>query len=353
VAGCAAEPPAERQFAVRDEVSQLDVAKHQEQIRGFLWEYFGSPAEPRLKVPGGNGDAGGEGSAIVLVDKIDPLQLRHGRDVYQRRCAGCHGISGDGNGPAAEFLNPRPRDYRQGKYKFTSTPRGAKPRRQDLVRTIRRGAKGTSMPAFRWMSDEDLRAVIDYVIMLSHRGEMELQLIREARDELFEEDDFDSQIVAQFATVISRSWDEAPARVVMPVTPPVPFDEPSVLKGKVAFLTKGCAKCHGTDGRGYTQENVGKDDWGNVVKAADLSSGMLHGGRRPVDVYRRIYLGINGTPMPAFNLALQDEPETVWHLVHFVLSLVEGREVPEVELPTTAGGAAAAAAEAAPQADGE
>ena len=48
---------------------------------------------------------------------------------------------------------------------------------------------------------------------------------------------------------------------------------------------------------------------------------MLHGGRRPIDVYRRISSGINGTPMPGFNTALKDEQ--IWQLVHFILSLVE------------------------------
>ena len=58
---------------------------------------------------------------------------------------------------------------------------------------------------------------------------------------------------------------------------------------------------------------------------------MLHGGRRPVDVYRRIYSGINGTPMPAFGDALAEEPDTIWHLVHYILSIVEGRDVPGIE----------------------
>ena len=74
---------------------------------------------------------------------------------------------------AAAYLQPKPRDYRQGIYKFTSTPYGDRPVRQDLVRTIRRGAKGTSMPAFPWLSNEDLEAVIDYVIYLSLRGRVE------------------------------------------------------------------------------------------------------------------------------------------------------------------------------------
>ena len=65
---------------------------------------------------------------------------------------------------------------------------------------------------------------------------------------------------------------------------------------------------------------VGKDAWGYKAAAADLTSGMFHGGDRPVDIYRRIYSGINGTPMPAFNKTFADNPDDIWHLVHFIKS---------------------------------
>ena len=58
--------------------------------------------------------------------------------------------------------------------------------------------------------------------------------------------------------------------------------------------------------------------WGAQTRAADLTSGMFHGGNRPDDIYRRIYSGINGTPMPAFDAKLADQPELFWHLVHYV-----------------------------------
>jgi hypothetical protein len=54
-----------------------------------------------------------------------------------------------------------------------------------------------------------------------------------------------------------------------------------------------------------------------------------------VDVYRRIYSGINGTPMPSSkdpNTAIGETPEQrsdrIWHLVHFVTAVIEGNRVP-------------------------
>lgn len=52
---------------------------------------------------------------------------------------------------------------------------------------------------------------------------------------------------------------------------------------------------------------------------------MLHGGQRPIDVYRRIYGGINGSPMPAFKDALAPEPDSIWHLTHYILHLADQR----------------------------
>ena len=54
-----------------------------------------------------------------------------GYALYRLHCLHCHGVSGAGDGPTAPFLYPRPRDYRKGLFKFTSTPdrRQADPRR--------------------------------------------------------------------------------------------------------------------------------------------------------------------------------------------------------------------------------
>ena len=124
---------------------------------------------------------------------------------------------------------------------------------------------------------------------------------------------------------ILAKWEQARGRVVYPMTPMPEFTPVIVEEGHKAFLTVGCAKCHGDDGRGQMATNVGVDSWGNPTKAADLTSGMLHGGTDPLDIYRHIYAGINGTPMPSFHDSLSEKPERVWHLVGYVLSVVDTR----------------------------
>jgi mono/diheme cytochrome c family protein len=332
LAGCS--PQAELAYTPREDLRDLP-PKQQEQIAAALARYFGTPRFPRFMEVAPPEQQPAEASEPVLIEKYDRALLVHGREVYQRQCAGCHGTTGDGKGPAAAYLNPPPRDYRLGRFKFTSTPRGAKPRRADLVRIIRYGAKGTSMPSFRFMPDDELEAVITYVILLSSRGELEYRLKAFAEQNLGETDDLTPADVAEQAQVVAASWAQAESQVVRPLTPQPPYDESSIDAGARAFVRLNCYKCHGRDGRGNKTLDVGKDDWGRVAYAADLTTGMLHGGRRPIDIYRRIYSGINGTPMPAFAQpdAAQGETETqrsetIWHLVHFVTSIVEGRPLP-------------------------
>ena len=103
------------------------------------------------------------------------------------------------------------------------------------------------------------------------------------------------------------------------------FKKANIDEGKKAFLTIGCAKCHGDDGRGMMASNVGTDAWGNETKAADLTSGMLRGGTEPLDIYRHIDAGINGTPMPSFRDTLKAQPQTTWNLVSYVLHVADSR----------------------------
>ena len=294
------------EFAVAPQVVELEKPL-QEAIASELAQRCGTPDAVKLL---GSEDANVE-------------ELRHGAAVYARQCRPCHGISGDGAGPAAEYLSPRPRDYRRGIFKFTSTPYGNKPRREDLLRTITRGIPGTSMPSFRRMPKRDLEAVVDYVLALTHRGELEFQLAAQAESE----GEVTADMANEAADTILERWRDASHEVVEPASKMPPFTDESVAAGAAAFQKRECFKCHGRDGRGGIAGGieVGNDAWGNKDPAADLTSGMLRGGQKPLDVYRRITAGINGTPMPAFKDVFASEPDTIWQLAHYVLHLSDQR----------------------------
>jgi mono/diheme cytochrome c family protein len=320
---------ADYSYSLRKEVSELP-ALHQQEIQTHLVRYFGTPVDPRLMLPTDKEDDKGQ---TVLQPKLERLYLKRGVQVYLRECVACHGASGDGMGEAAAYLNPPPRDYRKGIFKFASTPQGTRPRREDLRRVIRRGAKGTSMPSFRWISQEDLEAVIDYVVLLSQRGQVETRMMQESEQELDEKDSYDPKSVAKMVTTVHHEWDVAADNIVQPLTPMPKMTPETVKHGAELFGEMNCIQCHGKDGSGRRDFDAGKDAWGRTAYAADLTSGLLHGGRRPIDIYRRIYSGItpmpsSATPNSAKNETAEQRSENIWHLVHFITSVVEGSPFP-------------------------
>jgi len=58
----------------------------------------------------------------------------------------------------------------------------------------------------------------------------------------------------------------------------------------------------------------------------NLRQGMFRGGRRPLDIYRKVYTGIAGTPMPGGGPVTPGakgtlSDEEIWQLVDYVRSL--------------------------------
>jgi mono/diheme cytochrome c family protein len=197
------------------------------------------------------------------------------------------------------------------------------------------------MPSFPWMTDQDLEAVVDYVINLSLRGQVESYVAQVAED--YDEDEEIELVEFTDAMDLATSrWKLAETQVVRAVSAEPANDEYSVRLGRETFLKANCYKCHGEDAKGQidwlspefleAQKNappgekieINYDVWGFPAPAADITAGMLHGGRRPLDIYRRIYTGINGTPMPAFGEVYAKDPDSIWHMVHYILHIVEG-----------------------------
>jgi mono/diheme cytochrome c family protein len=102
----------------------------------------------------------------------DPRMLARGRDIYTAKCAVCHGEKGDGKGPGATNVRPRPASFADakmvadmpGNYWFWRVSEGG------LVEPFR--SKGSTMPAWKGeLSESDRWAVIAYSHTLSgHRG---------------------------------------------------------------------------------------------------------------------------------------------------------------------------------------
>src|SRR5437773_7655633 len=77
-----------------------------------------------------------------------------GKAAYEKKCALCHGDKGDGKGPAADLLDPRPRDFTTGIYKIR-TAASKTPTDRDLFDVITRGMPGTFMPPWDVLPERD------------------------------------------------------------------------------------------------------------------------------------------------------------------------------------------------------
>jgi mono/diheme cytochrome c family protein len=209
-----------------------------------------------------------------------------GRDLYMKNCAQCHGDEGDGLGHAATRLLPRPRDFTAGKYKIRTTPSGGLPTDDDLRKIIREGMPFTSMPAWPSFTDAEVNGLIAHLKSFSPK---------------FQDPE---SVVAPIPIAQAPLWSEASAE-----------------KGREVYFNMGCNACHGDAGRGEgTSAPTLTDDWGNSIRAADMSKRWtFRGGATRRDIYRTFTTGVNGTPMPSYADSLTDEQR--WQLVDFVYSL--------------------------------
>jgi cytochrome c oxidase cbb3-type subunit 2 len=222
--------------------------------------------------------------------------ISYGKNVYERRCLGCHGVKGDGNGPAAAFMQKdRPRNFTLGVFKFRLTPSGSMPDDGDLLRTITRGVRGTSMPSWHELLEKDRLAVIQYI-------KFELAADRSKPDKPY----------LYFVEEPPR----APLFIGQPPAPSLDI----VRRGQDVWKQAKCWECHGDGGKGDGEKAAGlKDDFGFPIPPADLTTGQFKSGAGVKDIFRTMSTGLSGTPMPSFSDSLSEADR--WALSYYVLAL--------------------------------
>ena len=210
--------------------------------------------------------------------------LARGRNIYMHMCVFCHGVDGNGGGLAVEYLYPWPRDFREGIFKFRTTPTGTLPRDEDLYRTIINGIPGTSMPAWKdALSPQDTWALIHHIKNFSPRFKSE------------------------------------PQGEKIEVGDPLASTPALVARGKELFNELKCIRCHGESlkGDGELAESL-MDAWRHAVFVHDITNPQFFkSGHKPADLFRTITAGLDGTPMGSY---LHIPEEDRWALVHYIRS---------------------------------
>ncbi len=245
---------------------------------------------------------GAEGfSAGKLPAPFPAEQVEAGKRVYFTKCVWCHGVEGAGDGPGADRLWPRPRNFNAGTFKIRHTASGELPLIDvDLFQTVTHGLPGSAMPSWEGiLSEEQRKDVLAFVTT-------ELVKDRSWQDEEFEE-------------LNILQLDQLAAKAV----PPTPE---SVVRGSELVVENKCIECHGLEGRGDGNAFNLKDDWGFSIQPADWHKCWNFRGSRQdaynvKNIFRTFSTGINGTPMPSFadNTTVEDR----WHIANYVNHLCE------------------------------
>ncbi|HYK90575.1 MAG TPA: cytochrome c [Acidobacteriota bacterium] len=209
----------------------------------------------------------------------------HGKQLYRRYCAGCHGDEGNGEGENARHLDPRPRDFTAAVFKCRSTPTGSLPLDSDLYSTLERGVHASAMPSWYPLTRQERVDLIAYIKNFSQR------------------------------------FREEKPQPPLPIPAEPPASSESISHGKQLFQKMECWKCHGADGHGNGPSAVTLMDSKNrPIAPYDFTSGeRFKCGESNQDLYRIFMTGLDGTPMPSFMEDLK--PEEAWDLVHYLRTL--------------------------------
>jgi len=213
-----------------------------------------------------------------------------GKELYLEKCAQCHGETGDGQGSAAAFFRPAPRNFTSAIFKFRTTGSGELPSDADIKRSIRNGMPYTGMPAWPQLSETEVTNLMYFLKTISS--------------------DFSGPY-------------GMPAIVEIPKPPGA--SEASLLRGRAVYEENQCADCHGDTGRGYGKSAPTlADQWNTHIRPADLTKRWtFRNGARREDIYRTFTTGLDGSPMPSYDMSQEDR----WALVDYVYSL--SRDTPD------------------------
>ncbi len=107
------------------------------------------------------------GPVVLGGRSVPAATLERGAKVYALRCASCHGPRGDGRGPSARTLAYPPADLTAGRYLRTTGGADRLPSDEELRARILRGIVDRGMPSFRYLPEDDLDAVVQFLKTLA------------------------------------------------------------------------------------------------------------------------------------------------------------------------------------------
>jgi len=148
----------ERQLSQREIESTVDYI-----LAAFVPPASATTAIARAPNSPSTARGAGAGTGTESADMEAPMSrgltgdARRGVALYMSNCAVCHGVEGDGQGPRAYFILPKPRNFQHPGSRQTYN-------RPALFRAIARGSVGSEMPAWDTvLNEQQIADVAEYV----------------------------------------------------------------------------------------------------------------------------------------------------------------------------------------------
>ena len=201
--------------------------------------------------------------------------------LYDRFCLACHGVRGDGVAPATPWLDPLPRDFTAGWFKWGGTADAHAPVPSALADTIRWGVPGTAMHGFgASLTDAQIDQLVDVVRAFARPADG-------AADEM--------------APVARASY---AVHILLGAEKRAQLD-----RGRALWSSLGCPACHGAAGAGDGPSAATlKNASGALHPPYDLTAFPVRRPRAGADLDDReaaildaIVHGVGGTAMPGFD----------------------------------------------------
>lgn len=246
------------------------------------------------------------------------LKLNKGEQIYKEYCMACHGVKGDGKGPAHKGMKVPPRDFTLGIYKFGKITTGELPHDRHFYDILKYGLHGTAM--LPWdLTEGQMDAVVQYI-----------------------------------KTFASKVWEGKDKKLGAEILPSAdPFGEAhrsaAIQKGKEIYHgVANCQSCH----RGYVSleefsginkkingEGIAELDadfykvkpqeteYGYLSIPPDFTWDHVRSATTVEELYVRLAAGVGGTAMPAWKDTITDEE--IWAVAYYVKSLMDVKDTPE------------------------
>ncbi len=242
------------------------------------------------------------GHTTSAAESVDSLGIatssESGHRAYREHCEHCHGIKGDGRGRAAHLLFPKPTSFVDQPMRYVSAINGLATD-EDLRITIEKGLQGVSMPAFSHLSRAKIDALVKKVRQFQRAG-----LVERYRRFTHPAAEGDS-IVRMDTWIYSRLVPSEVLQIPTAITERANGVESSVdvqqsrALAKELFARVGCAACHAVGVSPATGTASLFDSLGYPIQPRHFRREPFRRGASSMELYRRILLGMPGTPHPA------------------------------------------------------